>query len=58
VNVCVICQGDGVLLTAGQWYCVDHVHEGFIATARMVARILGTDESEAEDKAWRWAEEL
>jgi hypothetical protein len=54
VNVCVLCQGDGVLLTVGQWYCLNHVDDGFKATARFVARLSGRDEDEAEDAVEAW----
>ena len=58
MNVCVICQGDGVLLTAGNWYCVNHVGDAFIATAAIIARIQGSDEEEAKAKAEEWLDEL
>jgi len=58
VNVCQVCGGDGVLLTAGHWYCVEHVDDGFIATAMLVARIQGRDEQEAKMKAQDWVREL
>ena len=56
--ICIICQGDGVLRVGTSWYCVDHVDWGFLATARMVARVLGHDEEEAQAKAMEWVREL
>lgn len=53
-----MCGGDGVLLTAGHWYCVKHVDDAFIATAVMIARIRGTDEGEAEMRAADWLRDL
>lgn len=58
MNVCVICGGDGVLYTTGAWYCLNHIDDGFIATAKFVARILGHDEQEADAKAKDWLREL
>jgi hypothetical protein len=58
VNVCVVCQADGVLIAAGHWYCVNHVEDGFIATAETVARILGHDEYDANLKAQEFFKEL
>ena len=58
MNVCCICQGDGVLYTANQWYCVDHIDEAFIVTAQFVARVLGHDDQEAKMKAQDWVKEL
>ena len=56
--VCAICGGDGVLFTSGAWYCVNHVDDGFIATAAMVATLLGSDVEEAKQKARDWVREL
>ena len=42
--ICIICEADGVLEAAGNWYCKDHLDDGFIATAVMIARIKGLDE--------------
>ena len=58
MNVCVICQGDGVLLAAGQWYCITHVDHAFVATAVAVTRILGHDADKAEANAWKWMKKL
>lgn len=58
MNVCVRCGGDGVLLTSGHWYCVNHVEDAFIATAVMIARIKGTDEVAAESMAADWVRDL
>jgi hypothetical protein len=58
MNVCILCGGDGVLLTSNHWYCINHVDDGFIATAVMVARLKGGDETEAEAKAIDWIQEL
>ena len=41
VNVCVECQADGVLEACGNWYCIDHVEEGFIEVGRYLARLRG-----------------
>lgn len=58
MNVCVVCGGDGVLLSAGHWYCVDHVDNAFIDTAMYVARLLGHDDQEAKAKAEDWLKQL
>lgn len=58
MNVCCVCGGDGILYTTGVWYCVNHVDDGFIATAAFVARIMGHDEEEAKAKATDWIQEL
>jgi hypothetical protein len=55
VNVCTICQADGVIICAGRWYCKDHLNDGFIATAVMIARIRQHDEATAAERAAGWA---
>ena len=35
--VCLVCQGDGVLQVTGNWYCVDHLEEAFLAVADSLA---------------------
>lgn len=56
--ICIVCEADGVLIAAGQWYCINHIQDGFIATARVVSRMLGHDEEEAAMKAADWVQEL
>ena len=51
MNTCHICQGDGVLLIGNRWYCVEHVDDGFIQAARLVARASGDDEEKAATQA-------
>lgn len=58
MNVCVVCGGDGVLLSAGHWYCINHVDNAFIDTAMMVARLLGHDDQEAKANAEDWLKKL
>jgi hypothetical protein len=58
MNVCTICGADGVLLTTGHWYCVNHIDQAFIATAMFVAQTLGKDDQEAKAKAEDWLREL
>ena len=36
MNICMICQGDGVLQMAGHWYCMNHLDEGFLTAAGIV----------------------
>ena len=42
MNVCRICQGDGVIQLAGQWYCIDrdHLLEGFATAGGIVYSML------------------
>ena len=56
--ICVVCQGDGVLVAVGAWYCIDHAHVGFIATAKTVAHIYGSDEDTAANRAADLVNEL
>lgn len=58
MNVCVLCGGDGVLLSAGHWYCVDHIDDGFIDTAMLIARLHGHGDQEVRAKAEGWLKEL
>jgi len=51
MNVCYLCGGDGVMQSCGHWYCMDHVTDGFIATAAYIARLRGHPEQPAEDLA-------
>lgn len=62
MNVCIICQADGVLTAAGHWYCMDHLHEGLKATGA-AALTLSTGHHDSEfiqrklDELDRWLEE-
>lgn len=58
VLICCVCQGDGVLQIGGNWYCLNHLDDGFIATARVIARMRGHDEADAAARAADMAPEL
>lgn len=58
MNVCIVCQGDGVLIAGGQWYCINHLDEAFVRTAMIVARLKGHDEDRVWKLAEKWYEEL
>ncbi len=55
MNVCLICQADGVLTLAGQWYCIDHLDEGF-KTAAAVVHSMRTGQHDPETVARKVAE--
>lgn len=57
MNVCVICQADGVAEVLGAWYCVDHVEDGFLELALFLARLRGWDEGEVSDAIGTWLDE-
>lgn len=58
MNVCVICQADGVLEAAGAWYCMDHLNDGFIEVAMLIARLRRLDEWEVESMTRGFADDV
>lgn len=54
--VCVICEADGVALILNNWYCTDHVENGFIDVAMFLARLRGWDDGDTADALWDWLE--
>jgi hypothetical protein len=57
VNVCVICEADGVLEALGHWYCVDHLEDGFLDVARFLAQVRGWDSIEVTEHLEAWLEQ-
>jgi hypothetical protein len=58
LNICCICQADGVLIANNAWYCINHVDDAFVATAVAVTRILGHNEDKALTNARKWVKKL
>ena len=58
MNVCVICNADGVLEALGAWYCMEHLEDGFIEIAMFIARLRGVNEWDIEALAQGWIEEF
>lgn len=56
MNVCCICQADGVAEVLGYWYCVDHVEDGFIELGAFLARARGWDEEQVRMGLLEWCE--
>ena len=46
--ICCVCQADGVLEACGAWYCMDHLEDGFIEVAMLIARVRMLDEMDVE----------
>ena len=43
MNVCTICNADGVFEALGTWYCKDHLIDGLLDVAEFVDRVGGYD---------------
>lgn len=43
MNVCAICQADGILRINNEWFCVDHVDDGFRRVAEIVESVMGVN---------------
>ena len=56
MNICCVCEADGVMEAMGNWYCIQHLESGFLAVANYLARMRGWDESETEDQLVLWLE--
>lgn len=62
MNVCIICQADGVVSAAGHWYCMDHLADGLRASGAAVLT-LSTGRHDSEfiqrklDELDRWLAE-
>ena len=56
MNVCIICQADGVAEVLSNWYCVDHIEQGFVDLGMFLARARGWDDGETADALWDWLE--
>jgi hypothetical protein len=54
INVCVICEADGVMEAAGNWYCINHLEDGFLDVADYLARVRGWDREETADHLRSW----
>ena len=54
MNICCICQADGVLEALGQWYCVDHADTGLVDVAVFVAGLRGWDADDTELAIANW----
>ena len=56
MNVCCVCEADGVMEACGQWYCIDHLESGFLTVARFLAAARGWSESDTEEVLTDWLE--
>lgn len=54
MNICCVCQADGVLEAAGGWYCIDHLDDGFLAVADYLAVMRGWNRVETQDQLQQW----
>jgi hypothetical protein len=54
MNVCIICEADGVLEAAGNWYCTEHLEDGFLEVADYLAIMRGWDRVETMDQLRQW----
>lgn len=56
MNVCVICEADGVLEAVGAWFCIDHLEAGLVEVAMFVARQRGWEVDGVCAQLWEWLE--
>ena len=42
------CQADGVMEAAGAWWCMNHLEDGLIEVAMLIARLRMLDEVDVE----------
>jgi hypothetical protein len=54
MNVCCVCEADGVAEVLGGWYCIDHLEDGFLTLAQYLARARGWDPDETEAALIDW----
>jgi hypothetical protein len=54
MNICIVCQADGVMQSLGLWYCTDHLEQGFLAVADYLAQVRGWSRDETRDQLQRW----
>lgn len=54
MNVCVICEADGVLEALGHWYCAEHAATGLIDVACFCARLYEWDIEDTEQAITDW----
>lgn len=54
MNVCCVCQADGVLEALGHWYCIDHVEDGFMDVADFLAQTRGWDREVVSEQLGEW----